>query len=293
VQALVLRRMLEAIFPGSCRLSQAARLSEALEFLQRHRVDVVICDLCLPDSYGFDTFYRIHQEIPETPVIVLTSLEDEGGALQAVREGAQDYLVKGQVELPLLARCIRYAVERHRVLVGLRNQLLKDELTCLYNRRGFLTLADHTAKVARRLRRAAQLVFLDLDGLKHINDTLGHQEGDAALQEFGAILTQSFRASDIIARLGGDEFAVLMVSEGNAAEAAECVEGAVTARLQEMLEHANATRQRPYRLSASLGIIEFDPDRALDAQLAEADAVMYAQKRLRKGQPPATATAAP
>jgi len=275
VQALVLRRMLETMFSGTHRLSHVTLLSGALELLHRERVDLVLCDLCLPDSYGFDTFYRVHQECPETPVIVLTSLDDESIAVQSVREGAQDYLFKGQVDAPLLTRSILYAVERNRALVELRNQVLKDELTSLYNRRGFLMLAEHSAQMARRLGRSAQLIFLDLDGLKQINDTYGHTEGDAALLEFGEILKQSFRNSDIIARLGGDEFAIMMVVEGGTDDLA-------TTRLQHGLEYANATRQRRYRLSASMGVITFDSERTLEAQLAEADAVMYAQKRAQK-----------
>ncbi|MCC2668978.1 MAG: diguanylate cyclase [Armatimonadetes bacterium] len=276
VQALVLRRMLEKAFFGGYRLSQAGQLSEAIAFLHRERVDLVLCDLWLPDSYGFDTFYRVHQESPETPIIVLTSLDDEAIALNAVREGAQDYLFKGQVDPLQLTRCIQYAIARHEVLVELRNQVLKDELTDLYNRRGFLMLAEHSAQMARRLGRSAQLVFLDLDGLKQINDTYGHTEGDSALVEFAEILRQTFRNSDIAARLGGDEFAVLMVVDGVSAD------GMPTMRLQHGLDYANATRQRPYRLSASMGVITFDPERTLEAQLAEADAVMYAQKRAQK-----------
>ena len=207
---------------------------------------------------------------------MLTGNDDEGIALQAVREGAQDYLFKGSVDPPVLTRCIQYAIARQRVLVELRNQVLRDELTHLYNRRGFLMLAEHSAQMARRLGRSAQLIFLDLDGLKQINDTFGHNEGDAALVEFAAILTQTFRTSDIVARLGGDEFAVLMVVDGNAGEVVP------TVRLQHGLDYANETKHRRYHLSASMGVIGFDPERTLEAQLAEADAVMYAQKRAQK-----------
>jgi diguanylate cyclase (GGDEF)-like protein len=94
----------------------------------------------------------------------------------------------------------------------LRQLTLVDDLTGLYNRRGFLTLASHQLQLARRSERAFALIFGDLDGLKSINDTLGHLHGNRAIEEMAAIFKESFRASDIVSRLGGDEFCALMVN---------------------------------------------------------------------------------
>jgi signal transduction histidine kinase len=94
------------------QLEQVDRLSEALDRLRRETVDIVLLDLSLPDSHGFDTFVRLERAAPGTPIVVLSGLDDEAMAVRAVREGAQDYLVKGQVEGKTLTRSIRYAVER-------------------------------------------------------------------------------------------------------------------------------------------------------------------------------------
>jgi diguanylate cyclase (GGDEF)-like protein len=101
--------------------------------------------------------------------------------------------------------------ERKRMEEEIREMSLRDPLTELYNRRGFITLAGQQLKTANRANRQMLLAFIDVDGLKKINDTLGHEEGDKALIGTAHIIRNTFRESDIIARLGGDEFAVLAI----------------------------------------------------------------------------------
>ena len=104
----------------ACRVELRDRLALALERLERGGVDVVLLDFSLPDSIGLDSYWELRDRHPEVPVIILTSLDDETLALRAVAEGAQDYLVKRKVDAPLLARAIRYAIERHRSELALR-----------------------------------------------------------------------------------------------------------------------------------------------------------------------------
>ena len=120
--ALLLREMLGRTAPAQFAVTHVARLDEALERLGEGPFDLVLLDLSLPDSMGFETFAQAHARMPESPIIVLSGLEDEELALRAVREGAQDYLVKGQVDGNLLARAIRYAIERKRVEALVRVQ---------------------------------------------------------------------------------------------------------------------------------------------------------------------------
>ncbi len=101
--------------------------------------------------------------------------------------------------------------ERKRMEAEMREMSLRDLLTDLYNRRGFITLAEQQLKASNRAQKPLKLTFIDCDGLKWINDTLGHKEGDKALIDTAHVLRQTFRDSDIIARLGGDEFAVLSI----------------------------------------------------------------------------------
>jgi diguanylate cyclase (GGDEF)-like protein len=165
--------------------------------------------------------------------------------------------------------------ERVRMEEALRALALLDELTGLYNRRGFSILAEHQLKMAERGKRRMLLLFSDLDGLKWINDTFGHPEGDRALIEVADILEETFRESDIVARIGGDEFVVLAV-ETNGSPA-----GVLTTRLRENLEARNAGADRRYQLSLSVGVAHYDPTRpcSLDDLLAGADRAMYGQKR--------------
>ncbi len=253
----------------------ADRLAAGLARLAEGGIDVVLLDLSLPDSQGLDTFVKAQAQAPDAPMVVLTGLDDEAVALQAMQAGAQDYLVKGRMDGSLLSRAVRYAVERHRLRAELRALSLTDPLTDLYNRRGFYALAEQQLRMAGRTGRGLLLFFADMDGLKRINDTAGHMEGDRALQAVAEVLRRTFRVSDIVARLGGDEFAVLAIdAPENAAEM-------LTARLRESLNLHNAHSGLPDPLSLSLGLARFDPDRpcSLDDLVARADARMYAHKR--------------
>ncbi len=164
---------------------------------------------------------------------------------------------------------------RVRMEETLRALALVDELTGLYNRRGFFTLSQQQLKTANRAKRKMLLLFTDFDGLKLINDAFGHSEGDRALIETADILRETFRESDIIARIGGDEFVVL------AAETGKANANAVITRLQENLEARNAKGDRRYELSLSAGIAYYDPESpcSIDELLAQADRAMYERKQ--------------
>ncbi len=174
---------------------------------------------------------------------------------------------------------LRDVTERRRMVETIRELSVTDELTGLLNRRGFTTLAEQQLRTAVRTRNRLWLLFVDLDGLKEINDELGHEVGDDAIREIARLLrTASFREGDIIARLGGDEFAVLATETGP-------TDGSVlVARIEDALRAANDAPARAYRLSASVGEILFDPadPQALDELLHAADRRMYEAKRSRR-----------
>ncbi|RLC93532.1 MAG: hypothetical protein DRI39_04140 [Chloroflexi bacterium] len=113
--ALLIRKVLDEVDSASFRLETVDRLSTGLGELNGRKVDVILLDLSLPDSQGIDTFVRVYSEAPEVPIVVLTGLDDETLAVEAVRQGAQDYLVKGRADSNVLARSMRYAIERKRV----------------------------------------------------------------------------------------------------------------------------------------------------------------------------------
>ncbi len=153
-----------------------------------------------------------------------------------------------------------------------------DELTGLFNRRGFMLFADREMKSAARYLRPLVMVFVDLNGMKIINDTLGHDVGDRALVDTAALLRRVFRNADIVGRLGGDEFVVL------SSEAVSATTEMLTMRLRAALDAYNAT-SAAFRLSLSVGTAHFDPDKPIDLEtlLAEADDRMYEAKSVAHG----------
>jgi diguanylate cyclase (GGDEF)-like protein len=261
-----------------CMAERAETLSGGLERLSRGGIDLVLLDLGLPDSLGLATFELAYVQYPDIPIIILSGLADEEMAIKTVQEGAQDYLVKGNFDGNLLARAIRYAIERHRIKAELKSLSLTDELTGLYNRRGFLTLARQQIKIAHRLKKRLLLIYTDMDNLKWINDTLEHKEGDRALKEMAEIMSTTFRASDLVARMGGDEFAVLGLEE------AEADFSKIRMRLQEKTSLSGKDSARPFRLSFSMGFVQYDPEKpeGIDDLLARADKLMYVEKSIKK-----------
>jgi diguanylate cyclase (GGDEF)-like protein len=276
--ARLLREALKEIDATEFEMGHADTLTKALERLEQGTFDVGLLDLGLPDAQGLEVVRRIHCAAPDMPLLVLTALNDERLAIQSLREGAQDYLVKAEVDGGSVWRSLRYAMERHQVQLGLLDLSLVDDLTGLNNRRSFLNLASHHAKLASRTKKTFLVGFIDLDGLKHINDTFGHQQGNRALLETANVLRDSFRQSDILGRYGGDEFAVVV------SDVAEGSEVTVTNRMHEKLRVRNAQLDARYALSLSVGIVASDPTQSPDLEqlLHEADALMYRQKRDRQ-----------
>jgi diguanylate cyclase (GGDEF)-like protein len=158
---------------------------------------------------------------------------------------------------------------------------ITDPLTGLHNRRGFLALAEQQLKLLRRTKRVMLLFFADLDGLKWINDTLGHEEGDKALIDVASVLNETFRSSDIIARMGGDEFTVLALDPD------EINPDIIINRLQERIDNRNNQPNRKYKLSISIGCSSYDPENpsSIDKLMASADHLMYEQKKNKKFRP--------
>lgn len=167
--------------------------------------------------------------------------------------------------------------ERTRLERALRDLSLTDELTGLYNRRGFSTLAERQLALSLRGNQPLLLIFADVDGLKSINDTHGHAAGDQALRDTAEILRSTYRSADIIARLGGDEFTVFPVN------AAESSGGLLTERLDAALAHHAQQSARPFRLSLTAGVARVDPAECptIDELLARADRQLYARRAER------------
>jgi len=238
----------------------------------------------LPDSEGIDTFLAVHSARPLVPVVILSANDAEDVALEAMKGGAQDYLIKGEMDGKPLPHILRNNFERIRRETKLNKMSFVDDLTGLYNRRGFLTFADQHMKLTERTQKGFLMMMIDVDGLKKINDTMGHQMGDQAIRDVSDILRDAFRKSDIVSRLGGDEFAVLAIDAHSQAAHVEIAEK-LKKRLFKKLDRHNQKSSRDYTLSFSVGYAYYDPAHAveIEALLKKADQVMYKEKRQRAG----------
>jgi len=197
--------------------------------------------------------------------------------LKDVDIGADVLLSSGPQSRPLselLKRAVRCAAQQYVLQAAMGNLALTDELTGLYNRRGFMVLAERQLKVSRRSGRGLLLFFMDLDGLKKINDSFGHSEGDRALKHSAQALEKTFRDSDVISRLGGDEFAVLAI------EASDFSENIIRARICKYLKSICAQGFR-HSISLSVGAVRLSPGdtSSLEELMVQADQAMYEAKR--------------
>jgi len=262
---------------GQFEATRVGSLNKALAALEQEPFDVILLDLVLPDSLGTNTYSQVYARAPEIPIVVTSHLDDKDQAVKVLQEGAQDYLVKGEMDAVHLRRALLYAIERHRTKVMLHHLSFNDDLTGLLNRRGFLSLAKQQLKIAQRENWELPLFFADLDGLKNINDNFGHPEGDRALQAMATILKETFRTSDLLARLGGDEFIMLAINAPAAGIQT------ILARLQRNLDRYNA-QNRYYQLSLSIGVAQFDPrhETTLEELIIEADKALYDHKRRKR-----------
>ena len=169
----------------------------------------MVLDLGLPDASGLEALRQMQEADSKLPVVVLSAEESETLAMQAVQEGAQDFVLKTNASGPVLLRSIRYACERKQRELELRRQAFSDALTGLPNREVFI---DRLARGLAREERTGNLIgvmFVDMDRFKQVNDTLGHDAGDILLVEVAHRLSEAVRPSDAVARCGGDEFLVL------------------------------------------------------------------------------------
>ena len=403
--ARLLREMFNDRGPHDTELTHVECMSDAERHLAERAVDIVLLDLGLPDAQGLEAVRRARAAAPRVPLVVLTGLDDESLAAQALQEGAQDYLIKGQIEARGLLRALRYAIERKNMEEALflekelaqvtlnsigdavactdisgnitflnlvaermtgwpreegtgrpmaevlrildatsretiqnpmelavgKNRTVHLPLNCvmisrdgfeipiedsaspIHNREGratgavivfrdvsaaqamalqmahsaqhdFLTglpnrmlLNDRVTQaiaLAQRHMKKVAVLFLDLDGFKHINDSLGHPIGDKLLQSVAKRLVDCGRSSDTVSRQGGDEFVVLL------SEVEQSDDAAITARrMLQAVAEPHSIGQHDLHVTTSIGVSIF-PDDGLDAEtlIKNADTAMYQAK---------------
>lgn len=173
--------------------------------------------------------------------------------------------------------------ERKKWEEKLHRAVITDDLTGLFNRRGFMTMADTLIKISARDKIDLLLVYVDFDNMKWINDTFGHQVGDQALIETATLLRDTFRLADVIGRIGGDEFVILCTDKSPMGS-----EETIAQRLVDNLDRINSQHNRKYPLSVSFGIARYNQESAcsIDELLSRADTAMYQNKESKKHRRP-------
>jgi diguanylate cyclase (GGDEF)-like protein len=275
---LLVREMLREAAADAV-LTSCDRLSAGLEPIADGLADLVLLDLSLPDADGLDGLLRLRKLAPEVPVVILTGNTDTQTGVEAVHAGAQDYLVKGEVNGEQLARTMRHAVERQRNERHLAQLALRDPLTNLPNRVLFADRLEHALATTDRFAQDELVaMFIDFDGFKAVNDGHGHAAGDELLVQAARRLLGQLRTGDTVARLGGDEFVVLC--EHVSREAALAVASRVGAALAQPYALASGAAT----ITASIGVAIANSHEDSGTLLKRADKAMYDAKRRGPGQ---------
>ena len=272
--AMAVGAMLRAELPRGLLITHAGDVADAVHELVDHRIGCVLFGVHRRQAHPLGALAALINAAPETPVIVISEDRDDVVGLEAVKAGAQDYLLREELEPALLARAVRYAMERKRAQVELARQALHDPLTGLPNRTLFMDRLSVALDRSRRTGLPVTILFLDIDAFKHVNDTLGHVAGDALLTELAGRFQRMLRPMDTVARFGGDEFTFLFEGLSGAPEAVV------------IAQRISASAARPwdaYRAistAVSIGIaLVGDPDMAPEQAIQEADAAMYRAKQ--------------
>lgn len=225
---------------------EAASWTKASSILSSEPVDIILLDLDIVDSQGIETFRRAQLAARNVPMILLLSASEEMLGLRLVRDGAQDFLVKKQVDCAPLAHAMRNAIERHRLLTASRAASTRDALTGLMNRSGFLTVADRDRKVAEKLNRRMMVIVAEI----------GRSHDDLFVVEAADHLRCIATPADILARIDAARFGITVFDTD-----AESLEAAA-ARLQAAM--------REHHIQIGTAIFTPDHPATLDALLEQA-----------------------
>jgi diguanylate cyclase (GGDEF)-like protein len=276
---LLTRELLGEVFGSRLRLEWARSWDAALAAIAGRRHEVYLVDYRLGERTGLELVREAIEQGSTAPFVVLTGQGSREIDLEAMRAGAMDYLVKGEITAPLLDRSIRYSIERHRAERRLAEIAQLDQLTGLPNRYLLQDFLTRSLARARRFGHHVALLLIDLDRFKPVNDIYGHGAGDRLLQAIAGRLRGTVRASDLVARLGGDEFTVVLTDLDDAGAALSRAE-----RLLEVIRRPVDIGGCEVEVGASIGIAVYPRDAgSIEELLVSADAAMYRAKAGRVG----------
>ncbi|MGD8926549.1 MAG: EAL domain-containing protein [Thioalkalispiraceae bacterium] len=272
--ARLVREMFSDIGANEFILTHVNSLDEALNQLDKDQFDVMLLDLSLPDAQGLEAVKHILDEFPKQALVVLSGMNDSNLAIEAVKFGAQDYLVKGEGDGNLLTRSLRYAIERKRSEERLAYLAQYDPLTGLPNRSLFQDRMQAAMRHAERNHNIVVLMFLDLDHFKDINDSLGHNAGDMLLKDVAKRLHGCIRNEDTIARLGGDEFTIILQNIDHREDAAS-----IASKIIDVLSAPFLLYDEEVFVTTSIGIASYPScGNNVETVMQNADTALYRAK---------------
>ncbi len=263
----------------SYQITHSSTFADALLQLRQKKFGAILLDLNLPDGKGLEGIDDIKNINPDLPVVILTGYDDENTAIEALQKGAQEYIVKSHINNDIIKRVLQSSILRKKVEQSLKKQAYTDPLTGLPNRVAFEQTASKMIERAARWKNKEALLFLDLNKFKEINDTYGHEAGNAVLVETAARLQLTLRKSDMIARYAGDEF-ICYLDSNNSPKINKDICQAVSQKIIEAVEKPIVFEGKKLFISVSIGIAIFpDAGNDFDALLKKADAAMYQAKK--------------
>jgi len=256
------------------RLTCTNNMAEAITAIGSDGFDVALLDMSLPDGEGLENITRLKSRAPLMPIVVMTGRTDEAFAINAVKAGAQDYLVKGQINELQLSRALHYSIERKNLQEQVTHLANHDQLTGLANRGLFRMRLEHAISCAGRRDESVAVLYIDLDHFKSINDSLGHAIGDKLLNEVSARFLDAVREVDTVARLGGDEFAIILENVTQAYNVA-----AIAEKIIEKISKTFHIGDHELHVGCSIGIA-YSPHcgQGMDEIINNADTALYAAK---------------
>jgi diguanylate cyclase (GGDEF)-like protein len=273
--AMMIVEMLRAVWTRGLVISQTQSIADATQEVTDHGATCVLLALGADQSPD-DALQQLDAAAPTTPIIVLSDHGDEDFGLAAVQGGAQDHLLKSELNASVLGRSVRYAIERKRTAAQLAEQALHDPMTALPNRALFLDRVRVALDRSRRTGSAVVVLFLDVDGFKEINDSLGHSAGDHLLTVLAERFSGLLRPMDTVARFGGDEFTFLFEGLDGEHEAE-----LVAQRISQSASLPLSLGDNEMSITVSIGVtLVTDPDTAIDDLIRHADTAMYRAKEL-------------
>ena len=178
------------ISPFEINFEWVTMLAEAVDLLKEQQYDIVLVNVMLGDAGGHEVVQQLMTQCTTVPIITMMENDSIRLSTEMLSHGAQDHIALGDVSINTLSKCIMNAIEREKLTQHLKGQSMKDDMTQLFNRRGFRTLAEQQLRVSERTHRASSFLFVDMDNLKVINDTQGHAVGDIALKDVARILNE-------------------------------------------------------------------------------------------------------